>query len=50
MGLPNSVGNASANIIALDEYLQPRLPGSIWLGQGKGEPNWVKNKNGEWLT
>lgn len=49
MGLPNSVGNASANIIALDEYLQPRLPGSIWLGQGKGEPNWVKNKNGEWV-
>lgn len=49
MGLPNSVGNASANIIALDNYLQPRLPGSIWLGQGKGEPNWVKNKNGEWV-
>lgn len=49
MGLPNSVGNASANIIALDKYLQPRLPGSIWLGQGKGEPNWVKNKNGEWV-
>ena len=49
MGLPNSVGNASANIIALDEYLQPRLPVSIWLGQGKGEPNWVKNKNGEWV-
>lgn len=49
MGLPNSVGNASANIIALDEYLQPRLPGGIWLGQGKGEPNWVKNKNGEWV-
>lgn len=49
MGLPNSVGNASANIIALDEYLQPRLPAGIWLGQGKGEPNWVKNKNGEWV-
>lgn len=49
MGLPNSVGDASANIIALDKYLQPRLPGSIWLGQGKGEPNWVKNRNGEWV-
>lgn len=39
--LPNGVGAVNANVRRVDEHLYPRLPGTIWLGQGKGEPNWV---------
>lgn len=46
--LPNGVGAVNANVRRVDEHLLPRLPGSIWLGQGKGEPNWVK-KDGLWV-
>lgn len=30
------------NVRRVDEHLFPRLPAGIWLGQGKGEPNWVR--------
>ena len=46
--LPNGVGGVNANVRRVDEHLLPRLPGTIWLGQGLGEPNWVM-KNGEWV-
>nr|DAJ36595.1 MAG TPA: hypothetical protein [Caudoviricetes sp.] len=46
--LPNGVGAVNANVRRVDEHLLPRLPVGIWLGQGKGEPNWVK-KNGLWV-
>lgn len=39
--LPNGVGAVNANVRRVDEHLLPRLPSTIWLGQGKGEPNWV---------
>lgn len=39
--LSNGVGAVNANVRRVDEHLLPRLPGTIWLGQGKGEPNWV---------
>lgn len=44
--LPNGVGAVNANVRRVDEHLLPRLPSTIWLGQGKGEPNWVR-RNGE---
>lgn len=44
--LPNGVGAVNVNVRRVDEHLLPRLPGTIWLGQGKGEPNWVR-RNGE---
>lgn len=44
--LPNGVGAVNANVRRVDEHLFPRLPSTIWLGQGKGEPNWVR-RNGE---
>jgi len=44
--LPNGVGAVNANVRRVDEHLLPRLPSSIWLGQGKGEPNWVR-RNGK---
>lgn len=44
--LPNGVGAVNTNVRRVDEHLLPRLPGTIWLGQGKGEPNWVR-RNGE---
>ena len=47
--LPNGVGAVNANVRRVDEHLLPRLPGTIWLGQGLGEPNWVKNKDGVWV-
>lgn len=46
--LPSGVGAVNANVRRVDEHLLLRLPGTIWLGQGLGEPNWVK-KNGEWV-
>jgi len=46
--LPNGVGAVNTNVRRVDEHLLPRLPSTIWLGQGLGEPNWVK-KNGEWV-
>ena len=46
--LPDGVGAVNANVRRVDEHLLPRLPSTIWLGQGLGEPNWVK-KNGEWV-
>ena len=46
--LPNGVGAVNANVRRVDEHLLPRLPSTIWLGQGKGEPNWVK-KDGLWV-
>lgn len=46
--LPNGVGAVNANVRRVDEHLLPRLPAGIWLGQGKGEPNWVK-KDGLWV-
>ena len=47
--LPNGVGDVNANVRRVDEHLYPRLPSTIWLGQGLGEPNWVKNKDGVWV-
>ena len=47
--LPNGVGAVNANVRRVDEHLLPRLPGTIWLGQGLGEPNLVKNKDGQWV-
>ena len=47
--LPNGVGAVNVNVRRVDEHLLPRLPGTIWLGQGLGEPNWVKNKDGQWV-
>lgn len=44
--LPNGVGAVNTNVRRVDEHLLPRLPSTIWLGQGKGEPNWVR-RNGE---
>jgi len=44
--LPNGVGAVNENVRRVDEHLLPRLPATIWLGQGKGEPNWVR-RNGE---
>jgi hypothetical protein len=44
--LPNGVGAVNANVRRVDEHLLPRLPSTIWLGQGKGEPNWVR-RNGK---
>ena len=44
--LANGVGAVNTNVRRVDEHLYPRLPGTIWLGQGKGEPNWVR-RNGE---
>nr|DAO29396.1 MAG TPA: hypothetical protein [Caudoviricetes sp.] len=44
--LPNGVGAVNGCVRRVDEHLLPRLPGTIWLGQGKGEPNWVW-RNGE---
>lgn len=44
--LPNGVGAVNGCVRRVDEHLLPRLPGSIWLGQGKGEPNWVR-RNGK---
>lgn len=46
--LPNGVGDVNANVRRVDEHLLSRLPSTIWLGQGKGEPNWVK-KDGLWV-
>jgi hypothetical protein len=40
--LPNGVGAVNMNVRRVDEHLFPRLPAGIWLGQGKGEPNWVR--------
>ena len=39
--LPNGVGAVNGCVRRVDEHLLPRLPSTIWLGQGKGEPNWV---------
>ena len=44
--LPNGVGAVNGCVRRVDEHLLPRLPGTIWLGQGKGEPNWVR-RNGK---
>ena len=44
--LPNGVGAVNVNVRRVDEHLLPRLPSTIWLGQGKGEPNWVR-RNGK---
>ena len=44
--LPSGVGAVNTNVRRVDEHLYPRLPGTIWLGQGYGEPNWVR-RNGE---
>lgn len=46
--LPNGVGAVNANVRRVDEHLLSRLPSTIWLGQGKGEPNWVR-RNGEFV-
>jgi hypothetical protein len=39
--LPNGVGAVNGCVRRVDEHLLPRLPSTIWLGQGKGESNWV---------
>ena len=44
--LPNGVGAVNGCVRRVDEHLLPRLPSTIWLGQGKGEPNWVR-RNGK---
>ena len=44
--LPNGVGAVNGCVRRVDEHLLPSLPSTIWLGQGKGEPNWVR-RNGK---
>ena len=46
--LPNGVGAVNGCVRRVDEHLLPRLPSTIWLGQGKGEPNWVW-RNGKFV-